>query len=128
MPEDPIRFIPMEGYSNFPDLGGYRASDGRTVKWRALSRSDGQHEMTPEYDREETFLREELDPLVVPGVDAAKEEGKLLEDLPQVREEATPSEHRKLLLTMLDAVYVDTIEEKSIVVIRPKPAFMPLFD
>ena len=35
---------------------------------------------------------------------------------------------RKLLLTMLDAVYVDTLEEKDIVGIQPKPAFLPLFE
>ena len=29
---------------------------------------------------------------------------------------------------MLDAVYVDTLEEKAIVAIRPKPAFQPLFE
>ncbi len=29
---------------------------------------------------------------------------------------------------MLDAGYVDTIEEKSIVAIIPKPVFMPLFE
>ena len=29
---------------------------------------------------------------------------------------------------MLDAVYVETIEEKSVVAITPKPAFMPLFE
>ena len=29
---------------------------------------------------------------------------------------------------MLDAVYVDTVEEKSIVAIQPKPAFLPLFE
>jgi len=29
---------------------------------------------------------------------------------------------------MLDAVYVDTVEEKSIVAIRPKPAFQPLLE
>ena len=29
---------------------------------------------------------------------------------------------------MLDAVYVDTVEEKSIVAIRPKPAFQLLFE
>ena len=36
--------------------------------------------------------------------------------------------HWKLLLTTLDAVYVDTVEEKSIVAIRPKPAFQPIFE
>ena len=34
----------------------------------------------------------------------------------------------QVLLTMLDAVYVDTVEEKCIVAIRPKPAFRPLFE
>jgi hypothetical protein len=29
---------------------------------------------------------------------------------------------------MLDAVYVDTVEEKAIVAIRPKPAFRALFE
>ena len=29
---------------------------------------------------------------------------------------------------MLDAVYVDTLEEESIVGIQPKPAFLPLFE
>ena len=37
-------------------------------------------------------------------------------------------ERRKLLLTMLDAVYVETVEEKAIVAIRPKPAFRALFE
>ena len=42
--------------------------------------------------------------------------------------EVTLAERRKLLLTMLDAVYVDTVDEKAIVAIRPKPAFRPLFE
>ena len=29
---------------------------------------------------------------------------------------------------MLDAVYVDTLEEKTIVAIQPKPTFLPLFE
>ena len=61
-------------------------------------------------------------------MDAAREVGKLLEDLPSLWVEADPFERRKLLLTMLDAVCVDTVEEKSIVAIRPKPAFQPLFE
>jgi len=35
---------------------------------------------------------------------------------------------RKLLMAMLDAVYVDTVEEKSVVAIWPKPAFRPIFE
>lgn len=34
------RHIPLEGLSNFRDLGGYEAADGRTVKWRRIFRSD----------------------------------------------------------------------------------------
>ena len=31
-------------------------------------------------------------------------------------------------MTMLEAVYVDTVEEKRIVAIRPNPAFRPLLE
>ena len=34
------RMLPMEGGYNFRDLGGYRAADGRYVKWGAFIRSD----------------------------------------------------------------------------------------
>jgi len=43
-------------------------------------------------------------------------------------EEAGLTEKHKLLMAMLDAVYVDTVEEKSVVAIRPKPAFRPIFE
>ena len=36
-------------------------------------------------------------------------------------------QRRKLLLTMLDAVYVDAQEEKMVVAIKPKPAFRAVF-
>ena len=66
--------------------------------------------------------------MVIPGVDSAKEAGELMEDLPALWEEATVSERRRLLLTMLDAVYVDTVDTKAIVAVRPKPAFQALFE
>ena len=72
-----------------------------------------------DYRREKRLLEERLGSLVVPGVDAAREAGKLLENLPQLWAQADLGERRKLLGTMLDAVYVDTVEEKSIVAIRP---------
>ena len=34
------RQIKLEGVSNFRDLGGYEAADGRMVKWRTIFRSD----------------------------------------------------------------------------------------
>ena len=76
-----------------------------------------------DYLRERRSLEDQLGALVVPGVDAAHEAG----NLPSLWDQANLTERRKLLLTMLDAVYVDTVEEKAIVAIRPKPAFLPLF-
>ena len=81
-----------------------------------------------DYRRQKRALEEKSSYLVVPGVDAAREAGKLLEDLPTLWEEAKLTERRKLLMAMLDAVYWDTVEEKSIVTIRPKPPFRPLFE
>ena len=80
------------------------------------------------YRREKRSLEDKLANLVVPGVDAAMEAGKLLENLPVLREEADLAERRKLLMAMLDAVYVDTVEEKSVVAIRPKPVFRAIFE
>jgi hypothetical protein len=76
-------------------------------------------------------LEDKLANLVIPvvlGVAAAMEAGKLLENLPDLWEGADLTERRKLLTAMLDAVYVDTVEDKSVVAIRPKPAFRPIFE
>lgn len=35
-----LRHIPLNGASNFRDIGGYKAHDGRSVKWRKIFRSD----------------------------------------------------------------------------------------
>ncbi|MBI4328503.1 MAG: hypothetical protein HY685_01395 [Chloroflexi bacterium] len=80
------------------------------------------------YRREKKALEKRLVSLVVPGVDAAKEAGRLLENLPRLWETADLSEWRKLLLTILDVVYVDVLEEKRVVAIRAKPAFRALFE
>ena len=81
-----------------------------------------------DYIREKKSLEDALDGFVIPGADATQEDGKLLEDLPALWEEASLAERRKLLITMLDAVYVDAVEEKPIVAIQPKPAFRALFE
>ena len=81
-----------------------------------------------DYRRENRSLEEKLASLVVPGVDATKEAGKLLENLPNLWQEANLPERRKLLMSMLEAVYVGTVEEKAIVATRPKPAFIPIFE
>ncbi|MDO9333493.1 MAG: hypothetical protein Q7T57_03095 [Dehalococcoidales bacterium] len=69
----------------------------------------------------------ELESLVVPAANAAEEAGNLIMNLKSLWAEATLEEQRKLLLTMLDAIYVDARKTKSIVAIRPKPPFKPIF-
>ena len=66
--------------------------------------------------------------MVVPDADAAVTAGRLLEDLPALWEKADMAERRRILTTMLDAVYVDTVEERRIVAIRPRAAFRPLLE
>ena len=81
-----------------------------------------------EFQRQRRQLDEKLASLVVPGIDAVQEAGKLLEDLPRLWKKAELSERRRILMTMLDAVYVECKEEKRIVAIKPKPACRPLFE
>ncbi len=40
MSDQPDRVWPLQGASNFRDLGGYPGHDGRLVRWRRLFRSD----------------------------------------------------------------------------------------
>ena len=40
------RLLPLQGGRNFRDLGGYRAADGRSVKWGMLFRSGSMHGLT----------------------------------------------------------------------------------
>ncbi|MDD2544751.1 MAG: tyrosine-protein phosphatase [Burkholderiaceae bacterium] len=43
----PSRSLPLEGVSNFRDLGGYLGHGGRPVRWRHLFRSDHLAGLTP---------------------------------------------------------------------------------
>ena len=81
-----------------------------------------------EYHRQKRLLEMELESQVLPQVNAAEEAGKLVLDVPRLWAEANLEERRRLLLTMLDAVYVDAKEEKRIVAIKPKPPFRPVFE
>ena len=38
--DSPARHLDLAGASNFRDLGGYRANDGRSVRWRQIFRSN----------------------------------------------------------------------------------------
>jgi protein-tyrosine phosphatase len=42
------RRVALAGPVNFRDVGGYRTSDGRTVQWRRLYRSDSLHHLEPD--------------------------------------------------------------------------------
>ena len=52
---------------------------------------------------------------------------KLIVNLRELWSEANLEDQRRLLLTILDAIYVDAKKTKSIVAIRPKPPFKPIF-
>jgi len=51
------RRIELEGCYNFRDLGGYPSTDGRSVRWRQLFRSDALHHLT---ERDVELLTREL--------------------------------------------------------------------
>jgi protein-tyrosine phosphatase len=42
------RLVPLEGASNFRDLGGYRTADGGRTRWGLVFRSDALHQLTVE--------------------------------------------------------------------------------
>lgn len=48
MPQHPERVRPLQGATNFRDLGGYRGADGRPLRWRRLFRSDHLAHLTPQ--------------------------------------------------------------------------------
>ena len=45
-PDSPARHLDLAGASNFRDLGGYRAKDGRSVRWRQIFRSNHLGQLT----------------------------------------------------------------------------------
>lgn len=47
MPQHPDRALPLDGASNFRDLGGYPAAGGRRTRWRRLFRADHLAALTP---------------------------------------------------------------------------------
>ena len=81
-----------------------------------------------EYRRQKEQIEFELASLVVPEADITEEVGKLLMDLPRLWAGAMSQERRQLLLTVLDAVNVDTKGEKRVVEVRPKAAFRAVWN
>ena len=81
-----------------------------------------------EYRRKKKSLEWELESLLAPEVDAAKEAGRLLADMPRLWLGATLRERHQLLTTILDAVYIDLKDKKSIVSVKAKPAFQAVLE
>ena len=61
--------------------------------------------------------------IAFPEADAVAEAGRLVQRLPELWRAADLSERRRLLLTLLDAVYIDARAAGTIVTIKPKAAF-----
>ena len=76
-----------------------------------------------EYRRQKEQIEFDLASLVVLEANATEEAGRLLLDLPRLWAKATMDERRRLLLTVLDAVYVDAKGSRSVVEVRVKAAF-----
>jgi hypothetical protein len=80
-----------------------------------------------EYNHQLRTSNGELESLVIPGMNAAAEAGRLISHLPELWAGANMEEKRNLLLTMLEAVYFYVKQTRSIVSIKSKPPFVPVF-
>lgn len=82
------RALALSGASNFRDLGGYAAADGRHVRWRTLFRSDHLAALTP---ADRAVL---ADLHLARAVDFRGREERLAQpyELPDVRYQAVPIE------------------------------------
>ena len=80
-----------------------------------------------DYRGQKRTLEMELESLVVPEVDAAADAGELLSRLPDLWAGASLDERHELAVRMLDGVYVDLKDSRSIVGIKPKPPFREVF-
>ncbi len=81
-----------------------------------------------DYARDRQSLNSELAGLVIPEMSAAVEAARLIGNLPRLWEKASVSERHSLAASLFDSVYVDTRDSQSVVGIRPKAIFKPLFE
>ena len=64
----------------------------------------------------------------VPEVESALEAGRLAQNLTDLWSAARLDQRHDLIVSMLDAVYFDLSDSKSIVAFKPKPPFRPIFE
>jgi protein-tyrosine phosphatase len=76
----PGRALELEGCVNFRDLGGYRTSDGGTIRWRQLLRADGLHKLT-EADRRQLIELGLATVIDLRTVDEAEQRGRFPVDV-----------------------------------------------
>ncbi len=68
-----------------------------------------------------------MDRIYIPELDDAQEAAKLLQDFNALWKGASTAPRNRLLLTILEAIYVD-VESRQIVGLRPRQAFLTLFE
>lgn len=97
-----------------------------TEKQRRLRRAWLEVEIDDEtYRREQTGTQAQLDALVMPDEPDIVAAGQFLETLQTIWDEATASERKQLLNTLLEAVFVDVVG-KRLVCVQPKADFVRL--
>ena len=79
-----------------------------------------------EYNRQKKLLVMKLESSAIPEVNAAQEAGELIYNLPNLWKQADTLQRRKIVQSILDAVYIETKQYKTIVAIKPKPPFRPV--
>ena len=75
-----------------------------------------------EYQTRQRAIKERLDVLVIPEVDAATIAGSLMENMPALWAQADIRQRNRMLSSMLEAVLLDPAS-RSVVGLLPKPAF-----
>ena len=102
---------------------------GVSERLHRLGRADvnGLHD-EGSYRREKNRLADWLAALVIPGVEAARGAGLMLDDPPRLWSGATFAKRHEPLVTVLDVFTMDRVDECRVVAIRPKPAFRPLLE
>ncbi len=85
---------------------------------------DGLYE-EDEYRRQKAGLNSQLEGLVIPEIDAAREAGRLIQNVPTLWHRANLPERSRLLSSVLTAVYVN-LESGSLTQLAPKLALRDL--
>lgn len=76
-----------------------------------------------EYRRQKAVMTAQLESLVIPEMDATKEAGRLIHDLPVLWAGATLEERHRLLVAVSDGVYVDLGGQQCITHVKTKTVF-----